>query len=449
MLPIQAMRLRGAGAQSDPNFANVVALMHLNDAIATDYQFPDAALAHAFGCSGSPRISSAQSKFGGYSAFFNAVGDYIVAPNDTANSMGTGDFTVEAWIYLTSAPAAAASIFDSLPVGAAGARNNSFVFYVDSSRKLTTFQQGATRAISTGTISTNTWTHVALTRASGTLRLFINGTIDGTGSFTVNDNLGGLVIGSLSDGATLFPGYIDEFRLSKGIARYTANFTPSASPFTPDANDVALLHMDAITAAVVDVKGHSFTTNGSAFISSRQKKFGVSALSLGKYESGYIVAANDTGNSMGTGDFTVEAWIYVEARSSNGSGIFDSLPIGGAGARNNSYFFYTDSIGRLTLFSATATVLTSTGAVPLNTWTHVAMTRASGTLRFFINGTLDGSASFTTNDTQGGLVIGNAADNVTARAHMLQGLLDDFRITKGVARYTASFTPPGAPFPDA
>jgi hypothetical protein len=88
------------------------------------------------------------------------------------------------------------------------------------------------------------------------------------------------------------------------------------------------------------------------------------------------------------------------------------------------------------------------GTLLTNTWQHIAYTRTGGTGRLFVGGVLAGSWADTTNyvgtvNRLGQTSASNAVDN------RLSGYIDDLRITKGVARYTAGFTPPTAAFPNS
>lgn len=163
----------------------------------------------------------------------------------------------------------------------------------------------------------------------------------------------------------------------------------------------------------------------------------------------YIYAATDTTAAFGMGDFCIEAWVYQTARSSGAGVIFDSLPLNGDGARYNSLTFYIDRWGYLRSWQSATDQISGGTLVPLNTLTHIALTRESGTLRTFVAGTLSASAYYNVNDTLGGFVVGTAANVPTASGYQFNGHLRALRVTKGVARYTSGFTPPAAPFPDS
>jgi hypothetical protein len=181
---------------------------------------------------GNAQISTAQSKFGGASMYFDGTGDYLQNRLTDLTNFGTGDFTMECWIYPT-ASGSLRTIVDTRGTDI----NAAYGWFLSASDKLDFLYKGSSpfRLTSSGSVSTNTWTHVAVCRASGTLRLFINGNIDG--SATVTDSLNGAagtrIGGGYADGSGnpgfYLTGYIDDLRITKGYARYTANFTPQRS----------------------------------------------------------------------------------------------------------------------------------------------------------------------------------------------------------------------------
>lgn len=214
--------------QRDPHYANVSLLLHGdgadNGTVFTDNS-PSPKTVTAYG---DAKTSTAQSKFGGTSIFFDGNGDYLVSPSNSAFQFGTGDFTIEAWVYIpTGISGSYAAICDirSSPYG-----NGAVLFKLNSSRQLGYY--GATETNTTATVPLSTWTHVAISRSSGTTRLFISGDLSATVADGDNKSINGCYIGRVYDNAhPAFSGYIDELRITKGVARYTANFTPPAAPF--------------------------------------------------------------------------------------------------------------------------------------------------------------------------------------------------------------------------
>jgi hypothetical protein len=92
--------------------------------------------------------------------------------------------------------------------------------------------------------------------------------------------------------------------------------------------------------------------------------------------------------------------------------------------------------------------LTASTAISANTWVHFAATRSGTTVRLFRNGALDGTATISGQAGSNSITIGNQAPGLGNNNYLI-GYLDDIRLTKGVARYTTSFTPPTAAFPNS
>lgn len=163
-------------------------------------------------------------KFGSYSA--NFAGWYAnVTPSGTALQMGTGDFTIDFWMYPTNVTAYRTAITSST----SGVSATSFLARVTDNSYFQVFV-GDTAYTSSGTISTNQWYHVAVVRNSGAVNVYLNGVsvASGVGN-TKNLTEEMRYIGG---GLGYFAGQIDEVRFSKGIARWTAGFTPPTSEYT-------------------------------------------------------------------------------------------------------------------------------------------------------------------------------------------------------------------------
>jgi len=183
----------------------------------------------------SDTISTAQSKFGGSSAY---VTNNIEAASSDGFNMGTGEFTYEGWFYLTSL-STSFSFFDQWAADASG--NFQIWHSTAAAGKIRWYYSGNSLLESTTTLSINQWYHLAFVRSSGVLKMYINGTADAsTLSFSSQyGKTGSLWMGwqhTNSAGTPLY--YIDDIRVTKGIARYTANFTPPTTAHLTSAGDV-------------------------------------------------------------------------------------------------------------------------------------------------------------------------------------------------------------------
>jgi hypothetical protein len=166
---------------------------------------------------------------------FDGTGDWLVAPKNVLYEIGSGDWTWEAWAYSSSY--SATQIFTAFEAVASGYSNQSWVIYASAGKMGIEVSNGSTAALSFTTsanIPTNAWTHLAITRSGSTWRMFINGTLDATtGSYSGTPNVPAsalLGIGS-GPGRLPFTGYLQDVRITKGYARYTASFTPPTAAF--------------------------------------------------------------------------------------------------------------------------------------------------------------------------------------------------------------------------
>ena len=178
------------------------------------------------------------------------------------------------------------------------------------------------------------------------------------------------------------------------------------------------------------------TVNGNAQISTAQKKFGASSMFFDG-NGDYIRAANSSEFAFGTGDFTVEAWLrgtgdFFETRTALSSAGF------GYAVTSNTIKVW-DGQGGSYIYNGSTTY-------DWTDWHHVAISREGTTLRVFVDGSLDGTATTSRNLTEQGGIVGANINQVvnTTNASVFNGYIDDLRITKGVARYTSAFTPFGS-----
>jgi len=181
---------------------------------------------------GNAQISTTQSKFDGSSMYFDGTGDYLVTQSSALNALGSGDFTIEMWLYPSNTSSAYRAIIAS---DAYTATTNGWTVYQNgTSIEMYYASGGSTPNIFTATsaLTSSVWQHFALVRSSGTLKAYVNGTQVASVSNSINFVGDKIFIGDNNAGNYFFNGYIDDLRITKGIARYTASFTPptTASP---------------------------------------------------------------------------------------------------------------------------------------------------------------------------------------------------------------------------
>jgi hypothetical protein len=176
---------------------------------------------------GNAQISTAQSKFGGSSLLFDGSGDYLTTSASERLDFGTQDFTIELWHRFSDISADRAFIGNDTPT------RIDFLW-----RTGTGINVGRINIAFDSTFAwsptVNVWYHIAISRSGSSLRAFVDGSqIGSTATNTNNYSASGCLIGASTAAARFCNGYIDDLRITKGIARYTANFTPPTASF-PD-----------------------------------------------------------------------------------------------------------------------------------------------------------------------------------------------------------------------
>lgn len=234
------------------------------------------------------------------------------------------------------------------------------------------------------------------------------------------------------------------------ITTTTPTFTASTYPVTSvDPNTVALVNFAGVnnSTVITDLKGHTFTAIGTAKISTdKYLPWGTSSLYLdGNYAtSSSYVTSPDSIDWHFTGAHTIEMWIYPVSNKSawlfnQTAGTGDACPIR----------FDLGVTGTITILGSTdntnwSTNITSTITCNLTTWNHIAVSDDGTTCRVYINGVLAiSTATWTKIDSAQILRIGGGHATLDRE---FNGFIDGFRVTKGLARYTADFTPPTTAF---
>jgi len=205
-------------------------LLHLDNNV-TD----DSASSHSV-TNNNVTFSSGTKKFGTHSASFNGSTADLVLSDSADWHFGSGNFTVDLWFYPTDL-SSIENIIGQWP----GASNRGWRIYNSAASKIwfSYSTDGTTNTefnIENSDINMNDWNHLAWVRDGSTMRVFVDGTQITThncGSDSLNNSTADLYVGSLEN-ANYFNGYMDEIRISKGIARWTSNFTPPTEPYCED-----------------------------------------------------------------------------------------------------------------------------------------------------------------------------------------------------------------------
>lgn len=218
------------------NNANTVVLLHMDGVDASTTFTNDAAGGTtAFTANGNAQVDTADSKFGGASGLFDGDGDFLGFDASGADFAWAGDFTVDAWIKTSTKTQDAGFDRSVVHFGNADGSATQFSILIDPTSGALKICGYAT-ALVTGTtdVSAGAWTHFAAVRNGSTNKLFINGTQEG-GDVTDSRSWAGKStarVGSFITTVGDFSGWIDELRVSKGVARWTANFTPPTAAYS-------------------------------------------------------------------------------------------------------------------------------------------------------------------------------------------------------------------------
>lgn len=214
---------------ADPNFSSVKLLLRANGSDGSTTITDESSAARSATLSGSAQLDTAQKKYGSASLLLPSTTSRVKYTDSADFEFGTGAFTVEMWVRF------AADNDDQVLISKNdGSYRSPFIIYRSWGGGINFDAYNSSNALMftiahSATITENTWYHIAITRSGNTFRLFVDGVAasTATNSGSLQDNSNTLCLGSHNDG--LFPlegGWLDDVRITKGVARYTSNFTP-------------------------------------------------------------------------------------------------------------------------------------------------------------------------------------------------------------------------------
>jgi hypothetical protein len=377
---------------------------------------------------------------GYWSNYFDGTGDYLSMPSNVALDVTQTDFTIEAWVFRNVAGA-----IHNIYSNRASATANGLEFRINANNTLQVFYTGAGNTLtSTGTILASVWYHVATVRSGSTVYLFINGALDSSISISNGTvGTGTPKIGADNTNANTFNGYISNFRLIKGTGLYTTSFTPSTVPLAPITNTQLLTCQNnrfldnSTNAFIITPTGDARTITYSPFYTPAAylpQNNGGAMFFDGTGD--YLTVADNASLQFGSGDFTVEFFVYPTVI---GGGTFRAFI--GKGTASTGWSVYTDSSG-FWAFTDTSTPLVSSFVAIPNAWTHVAAVRSGTAFTMYLNGVSALTATVSTNFNQTNQLVVAAGRDLTIP---MTGWMSNVRVIKGTALYTSAFTPPTAP----
>jgi hypothetical protein len=423
----------------DSLFSSVALLLHAD---AAGSSFVDSSpYSRTITASGDATQSATQSKWGGKSAAFDGNGDYLSATIPTLS----GDFAIEMWFYATALGLASPGSRCSI-IGTRTGSSGDAGFCLALADNATSpsggvfFHTDSTAIVNASTTwSLNQWNHLAVSRSGSTVRIYLNGSVVGSGTFSGTFTETALRIGGEPRTATgansNFTGYIDDFRLTVGSARSFTGSTVSVptSPFPdqgiysdPFMDKVSLLlHMDGSGSTFTDssLTPKAVTVGGSATQSTSQSKFGGKSAKLASGDSLSVISSSVLTESS---DYVLEFWLYPLSQSQddrffvveNGSGDSRGFIIDGGQFCWNRFGLPDKPL---------------TGSLANNQWQYIALVKSGSTTSLYINGNRASSTTsslFPSSPTR----INWGASIANYAAAQINAYYDEVRITLGTDR---------------
>jgi hypothetical protein len=449
------------GPTNDPYWANVVLMLHMDGADGSTTFTDSSSLSRTPATNTNVAITTDQSKFGG-AAGERTAGSAILeyAYSTDFSYAGSNAYTIEFWLFLQEAGATEVYFL--------GQRSGTGKYFRITTAETMFFRSDGAAELSFGTIAKDVWSHIALTCDGTTVKSFVNGlqiNSAAASSFTDTTTTAFSIFSASSIWTTAgLVGYLDDLRITKGVARYTGNFNIPTAAF-PDALETVwdpadprtVLSLHADDVVVEDASCYqpktvtlSGTLGNIAEVTDVESKFGGKSFYVpnsGSSTTAGIIVTDHMDLDFGTGDFTIEMWAYRTANT-----YYGTLFYGTYGGEFSLIVAPTTGLVVLNYRSSGgAQTNIATGVVfPLTTWQQVVVQRRGTNFEFYLNGVLGnttaitGGASSTVNST-GDFYLGrtNASSALT-----WAGYIDEVRVTKGVARIANPNLPTEA-FPDS
>lgn len=392
-----------------------------------------------FGYTAQSAASYTPSLHGG-SAYFDGTGDYLTLPSSSNFAFGTGNFSVEFWVYPT------VNVRQDWLDFTDG--TNRMLIYYNGTNIVHYILPTVAGAITGSAPIFNTWNHIAISRSSGSTIMFINGVQSGS---TYTDSKSypnvNLTIGKDNAGSTHITGYMSDVKVTKGgTGLYTSNFIPPTQTLTSSTSTPASLLLNFTNGGIIDQHSTNvLETVGNAQLSTSVKKYNNASIYFDGTGDSLKIIDNPNIN-LGSGDFTLECWVYFNAVNAQMTIISKGWNSSSAYASYLIWMTNTASLNFLASSNGGAWDIANErviGTMTAGVWTHIAVTRSGTTFRAFINGVINNAFTFTSSASLANiaaqtLFIGDRTGGDTS----LNGYIDDLRITKGVARYTSNFTAP-------
>lgn len=376
------------------------------------------------------------------------------------HNFGNGDFTIE-FNYYTS------SVFTNTVIFSDDLHPNvgSFAFFFPNSTTIiwsigTSTTTGPAIVTYTSPIILNRWNSIALVRSGSTFNLFFNGLLAQTGTSPLTLNNNRLFVGDAINTNIAFPGTISNVRVTKGVARYAERYFPLSVPFSKDTVDVQTVTETALDPhwnnVVLLMNGTSLGDSSKfAYPMSQVSGTGVlvdnTTIGTGGFGNGYQGAVwlsqyGHLNHLLSNGNFTFEVSFYTSDISNVNNLVLWSDGAFLTAGSFNLYILNSTTVRHNYGTNNTAASITRDTVVPggtVNTWVHFCIVREGNVHRYFVNGILSGSVTAALTYVSNQVKIGG---NTYQGNNPFNGTLANIRLTKGVARYSANYTPPSSIF---
>ena len=427
---------------ADTNFSQTSLLLSPSIPAATSFAADASTINNEITVRGAVRPTNFTpfNQIGYYSTQFSGTSSYLYTTSaSSAFNYGTGNFTIEFWVFPKAGPVSAYNPTFFTNHGSGSWNDTSKGLRIHHRNALL----GGTTLTFTNAMVNNRWSHFALVRVGNTVTAYINGIANGSATITaaLGDDTDKIAL-STSDtvattGREFLNGYMSNVRIVKGTAVYTANFTPPTAPLTAIAGTSLLICQNS---NFIDNSPNNFTltvggtgvtkiqsfipfsTDPTLYTSSGSTYFG---------GNGDYLSASTNSAQFSNGDFTIEFWINLSSSAALVIIEFRSSVSVRFGQ------IYVDTARKVHFYLPTDVATTNT--LTLNAWNHVAISRRLGTLSMFINGVSGYSANNLGIFNAEAVVIGNYSGAV------MTGYLSNLRFVTGTAIYTANFNVPTSP----
>ena len=417
---------------------------------------------------------------------FDGDGDYLDVTPDSNFAYGTEDFTIECWVYFQTKSFDNYVVFDQRDIGVSS-QSAPHIWFDRTFKGYRYYVNGLNVIAGYNDVDFDTWHHFALVKYNNITKIYVNGTqVGGSYSDTINYvESSSFRIGHNTNNSADMQGYISNFRIIKGTALYTENFIPPTQPLQK-TTDTVLLCCNSKTDATNEETGKTITKNGDVYATTSeltdalvlaipgvsgglQNGFGDYSAAIRGYGSaktiavtnlnlentasyygsaikidgptngastatGYMVVPSSSDFQFGTGDFTIETWVY-------------GLDWTGGSANQDQVIYYHNEAtsgfflqgGSLKYYNASGGVLINGPTLVDQQWYHLSVVRNSVILTLYVNGVAVGVANDTDDYGTSAITIGKNSGN---NLNQFRGYIQDFRIYKGVAKYKGGFDVP-------